>query len=112
MGSAISLDEANLQELDSRCLKNILHIKIKENKAKALDNARAVVLGELSMSPWDVYHSAGYRCSLLRQERLSLDLNEYLQQWFGRMDVLHSGLKVQVGAQHARLLFCLPKPPK
>ncbi|CAE7222568.1 hypothetical protein AK812_SmicGene41034 [Symbiodinium microadriaticum] len=52
-----------------------------------LVHARATVLDELSMSPSDVYHSAGYRCSLLRQERLSLDLNDYLQEWYGRMDI-------------------------
>ena len=39
------------------------------------------------MSPPEVYHAASYRCSLLRQERLELDMAQYLTQWFGKMNV-------------------------
>ncbi len=41
------------------------------------------------MSPSDIYHSASYRCSILRQERLSLDLCHYmaLDMWFGKMPI-------------------------
>ena len=56
---------------------------------KAIEIAVAVILDELSMSPSDIYHSAGYRCSILRQERLSLDLCHYmaLDMWFGKMPI-------------------------
>ena len=41
------------------------------------------------MSPSDIYHGAGYRCSILRQERLSLNLERYmaLDMWFGKMPI-------------------------
>ena len=52
-----------------------------------LQKAFACVLDEISMSPPEVYHAASYRCSLLRQERLELDMAQYLTQWFGKMNV-------------------------
>ena len=52
-----------------------------------LQKACACVLDEISMSPPEVYHAASYRCSLLRQDRLELDMAQYLTQWFGKMNV-------------------------
>ena len=52
-----------------------------------LQKAFACVLDEISMSPPEVYHAASYKCSLLRQERLELDMDKYLTQWFGKMNV-------------------------
>jgi len=56
---------------------------------KAIEMAVALILDELSMSPSDIYHGAGYRCSILRQERLSLNLERYmaLDMWFGKMPI-------------------------
>ena len=56
---------------------------------RAIEIAVAVILDELSMSPSDIYHGAGYRCSILRQERLSLNLEHYmaLDMWFGKMPI-------------------------
>ena len=47
----------------------------------------AVLLDELSMYPPDVYHAAGFRFSLLRQERMMLDLGRYLEQWYGKAPI-------------------------
>ena len=44
-------------------------------------------LRELSMNPPDVYHAAGYRFSLLRQEPLGLDMSKYMEEWFGKMPI-------------------------
>ena len=56
---------------------------------KAIEMAVALILDELSMSPSDIYHGAGYRCSVLRPERLSLNLEHYmaLDFWFGKMPI-------------------------
>ena len=47
---------------------------------KQIVEARAAVLDELSMTPPDVYHAAGYRFSLQRAQPLSLDLSRYLDE--------------------------------
>ena len=54
---------------------------------KKIMEVMAVLLDELSMNPPDVYHAAGFRFSVLRQERLMLDMGRYLEQWFGRVPI-------------------------
>ena len=45
------------------------------------------MIDELSMTPPDVYHAAGYRFTLQRSDALALDVSSYLQEWFGRMPI-------------------------
>ena len=54
---------------------------------KKIIEVMAVLLDELSMNPPDVYHAAGFRFALLRQERMMLDMSRYLQEWFGRVPI-------------------------
>ena len=54
---------------------------------KKIIEVMAVLLDELSMNPPDVYHAAGFRFALLRQERMMLDMRRYLQEWFGRVPI-------------------------
>ena len=54
---------------------------------KKIIEVMAVLLDELSMNPPDVYHAAGFRFALLRQERMILDMSRYLQEWFGRVPI-------------------------
>ena len=54
---------------------------------KKIIEVMAVLLDELSMNPPDVYHAAGFRFALLRQERMMLDMSHYLQEWFGRVPI-------------------------
>ena len=54
---------------------------------KKIIEVMAVLLDELSMNPPDVYHAAGFRFSLLRQERMMLDMGCYLDQWFGKVPI-------------------------
>ena len=54
---------------------------------KKIIEVMAVLLDELSMNPPDVYHAAGFRFALLRQERMMLDMSRYLQEWFGKVPI-------------------------
>ena len=54
---------------------------------KKIIEVMAVLLDELSMNPPDVYHAAGFRFALLRQERMMLGMSRYLQEWFGRVPI-------------------------
>ena len=54
---------------------------------KKIIEVMAVLLDELSMNPPDVYHAAGFRFALLRQERMMLDMSRDLQEWFGRVPI-------------------------
>ena len=77
VGPSSGLDRRNLRSAKSKG-------DLLEKKIKA---AQAVLLDEMSMHPPDVYHAAGYRFSLLRQEQLKLDLSRYLEEWFGNVPV-------------------------
>ncbi|CAE7487143.1 tkt, partial [Symbiodinium necroappetens] len=50
-------------------------------------NLERKVFDEMSMTPSDVYHAAGYRFALQRADTLELDPSRYLQEWFGRMPI-------------------------
>lgn len=50
-------------------------------------NLERKVFDEMSMTPSDVYHAAGYRFALQRADTLGLDPSRYLQEWFGRMPI-------------------------
>ena len=54
---------------------------------KKIVDVMAVLLDELSMNPPDVYHAAGFRFSLLRQERMMPEMECYLDQWFGKVPI-------------------------
>ena len=66
---------------------------------KKIEGMMAMMLDELSMVPADVYHAASLRFATIRQDRLMLDLGEYLKQWFG---------KVPIGVQLADFLQLRP----
>ena len=54
---------------------------------KKIEGMMAMMLDELSMVPADVYHAASLRFATIRQDRLMLDLGEYLKQWFGKVPI-------------------------
>ena len=68
--------------------RNLRGAKAKGSAVEAqIAQASATVMDELSMNPPDVYHAAGYRFSLLRQEPLGLDMSKYMEEWFGKMPI-------------------------
>ncbi|CAK9053711.1 unnamed protein product [Durusdinium trenchii] len=66
-------------------------IRSAKSKGDAIEsqilNAKAGIFDEMSMTPPDVYHASGYRFSILRQESQQLDLEKYLQEWFGALPI-------------------------
>ena len=85
-----------------------LRAQIGKNDAleKRIVRASACALDELSMTPLDVYHAAGYRFALQRGDALGLDLSCYLQEWFGRAPVgiqLGDFLQLRPAAQKRRV---------
>jgi len=47
----------------------------------------ATVIDELSMAAPEVYHALGFRSALARRVEHDLDVDKYMQQWFGKMPI-------------------------
>ena len=66
---------------------------------------RAVVIDEIGMAPPEVYHGLSLRSTYARQAQWSLDVNNYMQEWFGKMPIgLQLGDFLQVRPARRRSL--------